>query len=74
MGQELANAIILIVAFLVTVGIFKVVTGVRARRAMKREKNRMERERLEKSMLPPSKNKSKRRREQQALQKDDHGR
>jgi hypothetical protein len=72
--EELVNAIILIVTFLVTVGVFKVVTGIRARRAMKREQNRVERERLEKSLQPPSKNKSKRRREQQALQKDGRSR
>jgi hypothetical protein len=72
--EELVNAIILIVTFLVTVGVFKVVTGIRARRAMKREQNRVERERLEKSLQPPSKNKSKRRREQQAPQKDGRGR
>lgn len=71
--EEWVNAIILIAAFLVTVGVFKVITVIRARRAMKRERNRIERERLEKSLRPPSKNKSKRRREQQALQKDDHG-
>lgn len=72
--EELVNAIILIITFLVTVGVFKVVTGIRARRAMKREQNRVERERLEKSLQPPSKNKGKRRREQQSLQKDGHGR
>ncbi|MEO6960254.1 MAG: hypothetical protein ABI228_03270 [Burkholderiaceae bacterium] len=74
MGEELVSAIILIVTFVITVGVFKMVTGIRARRAMKREQNRVERERLEKSLQPPPKNKSKRRREQQALQKDDHSR
>jgi steroid 5-alpha reductase family enzyme len=65
--EELTNAIVLIVAFLVTVGIFRGVAGLRARRAMKREQYRAEQERVRKSLQPPSKNKSKRRREQRLM-------
>jgi flagellar biosynthesis/type III secretory pathway M-ring protein FliF/YscJ len=62
---SLTGGIIIVVTFAVTFGIARAVMLYRARREAERKRAYAEFQQLQKSLQPPSKNKSKRRREQQ---------
>lgn len=66
---NMTGGIIIVVAFALAFGVARAIMQVRAKRERQRAQVRSDFQRLQKSMQPPSKNKSKRRREQQLLQK-----
>ncbi|HEY9281164.1 MAG TPA: hypothetical protein VIP51_13910 [Eoetvoesiella sp.] len=65
---SLSGGIIIVVAFAVTFAIARAIMHWRAKQEAQRKQAYAAVQRLEKSMQPPSKNKSKRRREQRVKQ------